>query len=409
MTKEKKFDAIVVGARCAGSSTAMLLARRGYNVLILDRGQFPSDLKASTHLIWHGGVASLKRWGLLDKLRGIASPLKKVSLDLGGLVLKGRAPPAGDVDEAYAPRRNLLDHMLLQSAQDAGAEFRAGCTVQGVITEDERVCGVRFSDSNGLVFEERASIVIGADAINSVVARSVAAAPIHEHPRVQGMLWSYFSDLPVGDTEFYSRPARMLFAWYTSEGQTLAGICVRHDEYPEIAQNADTAMYAELDSLAPDFGERVRAAKRETQWMAGVTGGICRKASGPGWALVGDAGLTMDPITGWGITNSFRDAELLSDLVHEGFSGPDPLDDVVGRFEEVRNASSLPLYHFSHDMGKLEPPPQPMIDLFSSLPGNQDDINAYFGVFAQTVPVTDFFAPENVQRIISAGNTGVKS
>ena len=143
--------------------------------------------------------------------------------------------------------------------------------------------------------------------------------------------------------------------------------------------------------------------------MAGVTTGVCRKPSGPGWALVGDAGLTMDPITAAGMTNAFRDAELLSDLIHEGLTGSDPFDDVVAQFEERRNAASLQLYGFAHDMGKLEPPPQLMIDLFSSLPGNQEDIDAYFGVFAQTVPVTQFFAPDNVERIIAAMKTGASN
>ncbi len=404
MPNQRPFDAIVVGARCAGSATAMLLARRGHRVLLLDRNEFPSDLKVSTHMVWHSGVASLKRWGLLDRLRATGcAPMKKFILDLGEFALTGFAPPAGDVDEAYAPRRYVLDALLLDAAQEAGAEFRPCCTVEGPVMDGARVSGVRYTDATGSAVTEPAAIVVGADGFNSVIARAVKPAVREEHPRLQGMIWAYFHDLPLDGMEFYSRPGRMIYAWYTNDSQTLAGICIRDEDYGRAAKDIEASMPAELQALAPAFAERVRAARRETKWLAGATPGVCRAPSGPGWALVGDAGLTMDPITAAGITNAFRDAELLSAAIDAGLSGREPLDQAVGRFEERRAPASLPLFAFSRDMAKLDPPPQAMIDLFTSLPGNQPDTDAYFGVFAQTVPVMQFFAPDNVARIVAAG------
>lgn len=395
MPNQRPFDAIVVGARCAGSATAMLLARRGHRVLLLDRNEFPSDLKASTHMVWHSGVASLKRWGLLDRLRATGCPpMKKIMLDLGQFALTGFAPPAGDVDEAYAPRRFVLDNLLLDAAREAGAEFRPRCVAQGPIMDGERVRGVRYTDANGSEVTEHATIVVGADGFNSTIARAVKPAVREEHPRLQGMIWAYFRDLPLDGMEFYSRPGRMVYSWSTNDGQTLAGICFRYEDYGRAAKDTETRMPAELQGLTPLLAERVRAARRETKWLAGATPGVCRAPSGPGWALVGDAGLTMDPITAAGITNAFRDAELLSTAIDEG---------ALDRFEERRGIASLPLFAFSRDMAKLDPPPQAMIDLFTSLPGNQPDTNAYFGVFAQTVPVMQFFAPDNVARIVAAG------
>lgn len=394
MPNEPQFDTIVVGARCAGSATAMLLARRGHRVLLLDRSELPSDLKASTHMVWHSGVASLKRWGLLDRLRATGcAPMKKIMLDLGQFALTGFAPPAGDVEEAYAPRRYVLDTLLLEAAREAGVEFRGRCAVTAAVMDGDRVIGVRYADANGSEVTERAALVVGADSIGSVIARDVQPAVREEHPRLQGAVWAYFRDLPVEGIEFYSRPGRLVYAWSTNDGLTLAGMCIRDEDYGGVAKDFERSMPAEFAALTPQLAERVRAARRETDWVAGATRGVVRAPTGPGWVLVGDAGLTMDPITAAGISNAFRDAELVAAAVDEG---------TLERFEERRATTSLPLYYLARDMAKLDPPPQPMIDLFRSLPGNQPDTDAYFGVFAQTVPVPQFFAPENIGRIVAA-------
>ncbi len=405
MPNRKTYDVIVVGARCAGSATAMLLARRGHSVLLLDRDTFPSDMEASTHLIWQGGVARLARWGLLDRLKATNCPaMRNVSLDLGGLVLRGQPPPDGTAAEAYAPRRRALDEVLLEAAQEAGVEFHPSSAVRGLVTTSGRASGVSWVDATGSVFEAGAQQVVGADGPNSIVARAVSAAVQDEHPHLQGIIWSYFGNLPVDGLEFFARPGRMVLAWSTNDGQTLVGSCVRYDDYAELAKDPDAGMRAELLSLTPTLGERVQASQRASRWRTRATQGLRRQASGPGWALVGDAGVTMDPITAAGITNAFRDADLLSDAIHDGLTGSRPLDDVVARFGAERDAVSVPLFEFAREMAKLDPPPQPMIDLFSALPGQQDAIDAYFGVFAQTVPVTRFFAPDNVARIITGAN-----
>jgi flavin-dependent dehydrogenase len=402
MQTERAFDAIVVGGRCAGSSSAMLLSRNGYRVLLLDRGAFPSDLKASTHLIGQGGVARLARWGLLEKVAGTnCAPMSGMSLDLGEFALHGHPTPAGEVDRAYAPRRYLLDAILSEAAQDSGVEFRQGCRVDGLLTHDGRVHGVRYTDERGLAAEAHATIVIGADGTQSTVARHANATAYNEHPRLQGTVWAYFSDLPVDDIEFYARPGRMVFAWPTNDGLTLAGICIRFDEFSRFVTDLDNTVPAELEVLAPVFSERVRAARRETPWMAGGTRGVCRKPFGPGWALVGDAGLTMDPITAAGISNAFRDAELLTDAINQGFGTAESIDGALARFEEQRNAASVARFEFTRELARLDPPSQSTIELLTSLRGNQEDTDAYFGVFAQTVPVSAFFAPENIARILS--------
>jgi 2-polyprenyl-6-methoxyphenol hydroxylase-like FAD-dependent oxidoreductase len=395
------YDAIVVGARCAGSSVSMLLARQGRNVLVLDRNAFPSDRMASTHMVWHSGVEYLARWGLLDRLRASGCPpMRNFNLDLGELVFAGHAPPAGDTAEAYAPRRLVLDDLLLTAAADAGVEVRTRCSVRDLIAENDRVVGVRFTDEHGKVHEARASLVVGADGEKSTVARLVGATSYDVLGRLAGTIWAYFADLPIDDMEFYARPGRMIYSWRTNDALTVAGICFPFGEFRAALGDRGATMHAELDALAPGFGERVRDAERVSRWRTGCATSFCRAPVGKGWCLLGDAGLTMDPITAAGITNAFRDATVLAEAVDEGLGGD--VDGALAGFEERRNATSTPLYQFTSEMARLEAPTQEVIDLFVGLSQSQDDTDAYFGVFAQTVPVSEFFAPDNIQRISAA-------
>src|SRR5262249_51899622 len=155
---------------------------------------------------------------------------------------------------------------------------------------------------------------------------------------------------PLGGMEFYSRPGRMIYAWNTNDGMTLAGMCCRYDDYRRLSGDPESSFFAELAVLAPEFCARASAAKRQGPCLKAAIRNVSRKPTGPGWALVGDAGLTMDPITAAGITNALRDAELLADFVHEGLSGSGSLDATIEPFEARRNASSLPLYAFTTEM-----------------------------------------------------------
>lgn len=166
------YDVIVVGARCAGASTALLLARRGHRVLLLDRGTFPSDMALSTHLVWPRGIAQLAEWGLRESLAGSGCPpLPTARMDFGEVVLEGPLEPAGEVAEAYAPRRSVLDGLLVDAAVRAGAELRERTTVEALLRDGDRVIGVRGRSRGGRPLKAEASLVIGADGAHSTVAR----------------------------------------------------------------------------------------------------------------------------------------------------------------------------------------------------------------------------------------------
>ena len=407
MPQKTGYDVIIVGARCAGSATAMLLARHGHSVLLLDADTFPSDFVASTHMLWQSGVARMARWGLLDRLKATGCPpIRKITLDLGVMSMQGNAPPAEGIDEAYCPRRVVLDSLLLDAAREAGVEFESEARVTALSHDGGRVSGVTWTDAAGASQTATSRIVIGADGASSTIARLVEAPIQDEHPRNEGIIWAYFDGVPAEGMEFYSRPRRMLMVYPTNDGQSLVGSCVHQEDYGALAKGADTEMMAEFEALAPALAERVKAGTQDGRWLTRSTRGFRRQATGPGWALVGDAGLTMDPITAAGISNAFRDADLLSEAVHDGLVAGGALDDVVARFGAERDAASVPLYEFARESGKLEAPPQPIMDLFAAMPGQQQAIDDYFGVFAQTVPVTEFFSEANFVKIMShAGQT----
>src|SRR5262249_45648172 len=183
-----EYDAIVVGARCAGAPTAMLLARRGWRVLLVDRASFPSDT-VSTHLMHAPAVAALARWGLLDRV--VASgcpPIRNYSFDFGPITISGSPRPVDGISTAYAPRRTVLGKILVDAAAEAGAEVRERYTVDEILIEDGIVIGIRGRSEGGKPTAERARVVIGADGRNSQVARAVGAAEYGAKPMLQ---WSY--------------------------------------------------------------------------------------------------------------------------------------------------------------------------------------------------------------------------
>lgn len=205
---ENRYDVIVVGARCAGSPTAMLLARAGYRVLVVDRATFPSDT-ISTHLVHPPGVATLRRWGLLDRVTATGCPpIHTYAFDIGPFTISG-SPGTDEAPVAYAPRRTVLDKLLVDAAAEPGAEVREGFTVSDVVFSDGHVTGVRGRGRTGPTVTEHARVVVGADGVRSRVAEAVRPDQYHDMPRLQCSYYTYYSGLPMeGRFEIHLRPDR---------------------------------------------------------------------------------------------------------------------------------------------------------------------------------------------------------
>ncbi|GLH98767.1 NAD(P)/FAD-dependent oxidoreductase [Phytohabitans aurantiacus] len=396
----KSYDAVVVGARCAGSPIAMLLARKGYRVLVVDKSTFPSDT-VSTHMIHPPGIAALRRWGVLDAMLATGvPPVDTYAFDFGPFTLEG-APGTGETPLAYAPRRTRIDKVLVDAAAEAGAEVREGFTVDEILVEDGRVTGVRGHGRGGQPVTERARVVVGADGFRSVVAEAVAAERYHEKPKLLCGYYTYWSGLPMnGRFETYIRPGRGFAAWPTNDGVTLVVVGWPYAEF-EANKSDVEGNYLKSLALAPEFAGRVDAATREERFAGMAVPNFFRKPYGPGWALVGDAGYNKDFITAMGMQDAFRDAELCARALDEALSGARPYDEAMAGYQATRDEGSLPMYEFTTELATLEPPPPDLVALLTAINGNQAAMDEFAQLNAGVVSPADFFAPPNVARLMS--------
>jgi flavin-dependent dehydrogenase len=311
---DETYDAVVVGARAAGAATAMLLARRGQRVLLVDRDRYGTDT-LSTHALMRGGVYLLSHWGLLDAIVAAGTPpVQKTRFDYGSdsatVVIK--ASPG--VAALYAPRRTVLDRILVDAAAAAGAQARFGVSVDGLLRDSSgRVIGVHGRDRAGAAVTARAKLTVGADGVRSTVAREAGAATLRVGTGASAIFYGYWSQLAVEGYEWFYRPGASggfiptngdevcVFAGALAE--TLTG--VRGDlggTYRRLLQAATDGAGGRLTSATPP--------RRLRTWVGRPS--FIRQAHGPGWALVGDAGSFLDPLSTHGITDALRDAETLT-------------------------------------------------------------------------------------------------
>jgi 2-polyprenyl-6-methoxyphenol hydroxylase-like FAD-dependent oxidoreductase len=401
---EARYDAIVLGARCAGSPTAMLLARNDYRVLLLDKAIFPSDTM-STHLVHPPGVAALERWGLLERLEATGCPpIETYSFDFGPLTISGSPRPIDGAARAYCPRRTVLDQLLVEAAGEAGVEIREGFAVDEVLTADGTVTGVRGHAKGGAAVTERARVVIGADGRHSLVAKTVQPEEYDARPSRLAMYYAYWSDLPTDGFETFIRAQnqRGWAAATTHDDLTVLPFGWPVAEFRTNRKDIEANFFAAMD-LAPEFAQRIRAAKRESRFIGSADlPGYFRKPFGPGWALLGDAGYHKNPITAMGINDAFRDAELVAGALDDFFSGRCTYEVALSSYQQTRDRQALPVYEFTDEFAQLQPPPPEMQQLLGAMQRNQEAMDGFVSVQAATLPAPEFFAPENVGRIIAA-------
>ncbi len=401
----KAYDAIIVGARCAGSPMAMLLARKGYRVLLVDRTTFPSDT-LSTHVVQPLAVAALGRWGILDRLVATGCPpIQTYAFDFGPLTIAG-APGIPGAPVAYCPRRTILDKLLVDAAAEAGAEVREGFTVEGLVTEDGRVVGIKGRSKTGDTVTERAVIVVGADGRNSVVAEAVRPERYNERPPLLAPYYTYWSGLPMhGRFETYIRPNRGFAAAQTHDGLTMVVGGWPYSEFEANKKDIE-GNYLKLFELTPEFSERVRGAKREGRLAGAPTPNFFRKPHGPGWALVGDAGYLKDPITAQGIHDAFRDAEACALSLDQAFTGACSFEEAMSDYQRARDNGVIAMYDFTCQLATLEPPPPEMLQLLGAMRGNQKAMDGFAQMNAGTISPAEFLSPENIGAIVGGSLTG---
>ena len=348
-----RYDVVVVGARVAGASTALLLARAGLKVALLDRSAAGSDT-LSTHALMRAGVLQLFRWGLLERVVAAGTPpVRQVRFhyaDAASAHVSIRPSPG--VDALYAPRRHVLDQILADAAAEAGVDVRYGTAVSGLLRDGRgRVTGVRTSAarSRGGVraaplapSELTAAITVGADGIRSLVARDAGAPVVHQGRSAGAVLYRYLAGLPGDRYDWAYGPHAAAGLIPTNAGQTCAFVSTTPARMRALRRDgAEAAFHGLLATAAPGLVDQVRAAEpvgRIRGW-AGAPGFV-RRPSGPGWALVGDAGYYKDPITTHGMTDALRDAELVTDEIVEALAGGTSEAFALGRYQATRDRLS---------------------------------------------------------------------
>jgi flavin-dependent dehydrogenase len=399
----KAYDVIVVGARCAGSPTAMLLARRGYRVLVVDRATFPSDT-VSTHIVHPLAIDALSRWGLLERLTATnCPPIDTYAFDFGPFTIAG-APGTADMPVAYCPRRTVLDKLLVDAAAEAGAEVREHFTMEELVVEGGRAVGIKGRSKQGGAIE-RAVVVVGADGRNSVVAETVRPEQYDEKPPLLAAYYTYWSGLPMeGRFESYIRDKRGFAAAPTHDGLTLV---IAGWPYAEFAENRKDieGNYMKTIAMAPAFADRVRGAKREAGFAGAAVPNYFRKPYGPGWALAGDAGYNRDFITAQGIMDAFIDAELCANALDQSLSGKQAFDSAMAEYQRSRDARVKAMFDFTCQLATLEPPPPELQQLLGAIHGNQAAMDGFMRMNAGTISPAEFFAPENVNAIVAAAGS----
>jgi 2-polyprenyl-6-methoxyphenol hydroxylase-like FAD-dependent oxidoreductase len=398
-----RYDVIVVGARIAGAATAMLLARQGIRVLAVDRVSFPSDT-VSSHQLQVPGAARLHEWGLLRRLTAAGTPpVRRVRFDAGaGLILTGQFPAYGGVDAMLSPRRTLLDSILVDAAREAGAEIRENFRVMQLTASGDRVTGIRGAARGGPVVTETAGLVIGADGKRSLVAEAVRARRYRERPARSFASYSYWAGVPVSDGELYQRPGRAVAVFPTNDDLTMVYVGAPMAEFAPARADLVGHYLRALD-LCGDLGERVRSGSRaERLRTTPDQPNTFRWPHGPGWALVGDAGVVMDSVSAQGMTSALRDADYLSAAVIEGLGGSRPLDAALRDHRRRRDRAIRGMYDFTLRLAALSPVTSRERRFLAAVASDQLQTDRFLGAFAGIVPPEQYFTVRTALRVLGS-------
>lgn len=397
------WDVIIVGARCAGAPLAALLAKRGHKVLLLDRATFPSDTM-STHFMWTPAVATLAKWGLLERLLQTGCPpIASVQMDTADVIIRGKPSAVDGVDIMLCPRRSKIDALLVEAAREAGAEVREGVVVRDVIWSGDRVVGVSAKDRNDVEIEFRGAFIVGADGLNSRIARAVDAQYRLHHPPVTFAFYAYWEGVPQECFGSHRREDRLILEFPTHDRQTCIYVGWPRNEYGNVRGDVEANYLASID-LAPELAERTRAGRRVSKIRgSNDLPNYYREPAGPGWALVGDAAYHKDPTTGMGMGDAFLGAELLADAIDAELTGEAAgaactLESYGDELESrTRHVFDWTLTAANY-RNRLE-----LNDFYAGMAENPAATRSMMNVLSGQIHFTEVFNSQNIERLSADG------
>jgi 2-polyprenyl-6-methoxyphenol hydroxylase-like FAD-dependent oxidoreductase len=359
----ERHEVVVVGARAAGAATALLLARLGHDVVLVDRAFFPADT-VSTHQIARPGVVQLRRWGLLDTVLASGSPaIREVNFTALGESVTRQVKDKAGVDLLVAPRRYILDTIVAEAAAQAGAQLRMGVSVTNVHHDSVgRASGVRGHDASGAPIAINARFVIGADGLVSRVARAVGAGFTQRHRDSGAVQYAYYAGLQRRGIELIAADRALAGVFPTHDGEACIWIGTPSSDARAARRRAGSrtdGFIAQLQHAAPELAARLEDCKRVST-VSGMLGSpnFVRQAHGAGWALVGDAGYHRDPVTGHGLSDAYRDAELLAAALHQALCGEADEVSALAAYEDARNQALREVFELTSALAAYPPVPE---------------------------------------------------
>ena len=285
--------------------------------------------------------------------------MPRFRFDYGPVVLAGTPPPLGGGVRSYAPRRTISwMPSWSRPPRRAGAEVRPAFRVDGVLADGGRVAGIRGAARGGAALTERARLVVGADGRRSLVARAVAAPAYRARPALTCAYYAYWDGvLAEGVIEGYFLPRRVILVFPTNDGQVCVFLQWPRAEFGSVRADAEGHLWAAVAQV-PGLAGRLHSQSRRAARLEG-TGDLpnfFRTPYGPGWALAGDTGYHRDPLTAQGMSDAFRDAQLLSEAIDAHLAGRQPLAGALAGYQRQRDQAATAMYELTCQRAALEPP-----------------------------------------------------
>lgn len=398
----KRYDVVVVGARCAGSPLAAHLARSGLSVAVVDRAEFPSDAH-STHIFQVDGVGALARLGVLDRVLASGAPwLARVDVRMGPTRMVAEIPTApSDPGPGLCVRRVVLDQILVEAAQEAGAEVRTNTRVVGLLGRNGRVTGVRVISNGDGGREERleATLVVGADGAGSTVGRLVGARRYNQVVNQRFGYWGYYQGAnwsPPATLVYHRWDNELVIACPADGGRYLAIVLLPTEELGAFRADPEANFASHVNACVP-AGAAIAQARRTDRLRAMVTyPAFFRESAGPGWVLVGDAGHVTDPTPGQGISDALRQVERLAPAIGAGLEGPKSLDRVMAGWWKWRDKDAAEMHWFATDLGAAGPLASPVAEAMARLSTRPKAAAAMVDVFNHRMAPSKVLTPPRI-------------
>jgi 2-polyprenyl-6-methoxyphenol hydroxylase-like FAD-dependent oxidoreductase len=396
------YDVVVVGARCAGASLAMLLARRGHSVALVDRAEFPSDT-ISSHFLWPQGAALLESWGLLDRLQSRGcQPIPVLTFDFGSVSLTGQVPSVRGVSAAFCPRRTVLDSMLVDAALEAGAELFDRTSVRSLRWSEGRACGVDIKPSSGAAGHIDARLVVGADGRHSLIAAEVGAEAHVREPPLTFVYYSYWSGVPTRSPSYHMRPGRLILRWPTNGDLTCVYVGGCQSEFAAFRRDIEGNFMKSLEAIS-GLREEIAAGRREERFRgASDLANFYRTSYGNGWALAGDAGHHKDPTTGLGMSEAFASAEMLAAAVNEALVGGRPWTEALRSYQQRRDDATANGFRLTLSAAALKPLPTHLRRYYEAASRRPETVTRIIGALGGMIPVDDVFSAGRIASVVGS-------